>query len=206
VELAAISHLVEAKGIHHLLYALARLRPEGWRLRIVGDGPELPHLQRLAARLRLPQRVEFLGLRNDVHEILRATDICVQPTLAEAFGYTIAEAMACGCAVVASRVGGIPEVIEHGKSGLLVEPRDEAGLAAALERLIAEPPLRRSLGEAARRRVCERFNLELAVERHLGWCEAAGRGFQGDRASRSEGAQKPRAGRSGRRCSQFSAG
>ncbi|HYO74412.1 MAG TPA: glycosyltransferase family 4 protein [Archangium sp.] len=173
VELITVANLVENKGVHHLLGALGRLRSPRVRLRVVGDGPAQQSLRALAVRLGLAHQTEFLGLRNDVHELLGTSDICIQPALAEAFGLTVAEAMACGCAVVASRVGGIPELIQHGRTGLLVEPGDEAGFATALERLLDDPVLRRQLGEAARQRACESFELSHTVRRHLDWCEEA---------------------------------
>jgi glycosyltransferase involved in cell wall biosynthesis len=173
VELITVANLVENKGVHHLLGALGRLRSHRVRLRVVGDGPAQPSLRALAARLGLQHQTEFLGLRNDVQELLGTSDICIQPALAEAFGLTVAEAMACGCAVVASRVGGIPELIQHGRTGLLVEPGDEAGFAVALERLLNDPVLRRQLGELARERACESFELTQTVRRHVDWCEEA---------------------------------
>ncbi|WNG40187.1 glycosyltransferase family 4 protein [Archangium violaceum] len=173
VELITVANLVENKGVHHLLRALGRLRSPMVRLRVVGDGPAQQSLRALAVELGIQHQTEFLGLRNDVHELLSTSDICIQPALAEAFGLTIAEAMACGCAVVASRVGGIPELIEHGRNGLLVEPGDEVGLATALERLVNDPALRHQFGMASRQRACERFELSQTVRRHVDWCEEA---------------------------------
>jgi glycosyltransferase involved in cell wall biosynthesis len=173
VELITVANLVENKGVHFLLRALGRLRSPQVRLRVVGDGPAQPALRALAEKLGIQHQTEFLGLRNDVHELLATSDICVQPALAEAFGLTIAEAMACGCAVVASRVGGIPELVEHGRTGLLVEPGDEVALAAALDRLLRDPALRYQFGELSRQRACERFELSRTVQRHLDWCEEA---------------------------------
>ncbi|MFY0523473.1 glycosyltransferase family 4 protein [Archangium gephyra] len=173
VELITIANLVKSKGVHHLLRALGRLRSPMVRLRVVGDGPELQSLRELAVALGIQHQTEFLGLRNDVHELLGSSDICIQPTLLEAFGLTIAEAMACGCAVVASRVGGIPEVIQHGGTGLLVEPGDEAALAGALDRLVRDPELRRQLGASARQHAREHFRLSRTVRQHVDWCEEA---------------------------------
>ncbi|RKH30517.1 glycosyltransferase family 1 protein [Corallococcus sicarius] len=173
VELITIANLVEHKGVHHLLGALGRLRSPRGHLRVVGDGPAQQSLRMLAVQLGIQHQTEFLGLRSDVQDLLGASDIYIQPTLAEAFGLTVAEAMACGCAVVASRVGGISELIQHGRTGLLVEPGDEAGFAAALECLIDDPVARRQLGEAARQRACEAFELSKTVRRHVDWCEEA---------------------------------
>ncbi|RKG57681.1 glycosyltransferase family 1 protein [Corallococcus sp. AB011P] len=173
VELITIANLVESKGVHHLLGALGRLRSPRGRLRVVGDGPAQQSLRVLAVQLGLQHQTEFLGLRSDVQDLLGTSDICIQPSLVEAFGLTVAEAMACGCAVVASRVGGIPELIHHGRTGLLVEPGDEAGFAAALECLLDDPVSRYQLGAAARQRACEAFELSSAVRRHVDWCEDA---------------------------------
>jgi glycosyltransferase involved in cell wall biosynthesis len=171
MNLITVANLVEGKGVQHLLRALAQLRSSNVRLRVVGDGPELQPLRELAVKLGICPQTEFLGLRSDVEDLLGASDIYIQPTLVEAFGLAIAEAMACGCAVVASRVGGIPELIEHGRSGLLVNPGDEAGLAEAINHLLENPALRKQLGDGARQRVCERFELSRAVRQHLDWCE-----------------------------------
>lgn len=173
VELITVANLVENKGVHFLLRALGRLRAPEVRLRVVGDGPAQPALRALAEQLGLQHQTEFLGLRNDVHELLATSDICVQPALAEAFGLTIAEAMACGCALVASRVGGIPELVLHEQTGLLVEPGDEGGLAAAIDRLLRDPALRLRLGALSRQRACEHFDLSRTVRRHVDWCEEA---------------------------------
>ena len=91
----------------------------------------------------------------------------------EAFGLTIAEAMAAGRAVVASRTGGIPELVEDGVSGLLVPPGDPEGLARALDLLANRPALRRQLGSNARARAQQRFSLEQCAREHVRWCEGA---------------------------------
>jgi glycosyltransferase involved in cell wall biosynthesis len=166
-----VAHLVPHKGIDVLLRAFALARGGGARLRVVGDGPELPDLQVLARGLGLGGRVHFLGLRDDVESQLRAADAYVHPTLVEGFGNAVAEAMACGLPVVASRAGGIPEVVEDGVSGLLVPPGEVAPLARAIERVARDVALRRALGASARARVVERFSLDEAVAAHLDWCE-----------------------------------
>jgi len=98
--------------------------------------------------------------------------VLVHPAVwAEAFGWTIAEAMATGCVVIASRTGGIPELVEHGETGLLVEPGDSEAIAATLDRLLTSGDLRARLAAAARRRVEERFSLTKCASRHVDWCE-----------------------------------
>lgn len=159
-----------------LLRAVARVAHPGLHLTVVGDGPEENALKRLAAELAIEEQVTFSGLRDDVDLLLRATDIVVHPALwHEAFGLTIAEGMSCGCAVVASRVGAVPELISDGETGILVPPGDVDALAASLKRLIGDSSLRALLGGNARTRVSERFRLERSVASHLDRCEAVAR-------------------------------
>jgi L-malate glycosyltransferase len=170
-----VAHLIPQKGIHHLLDAFARMaRNVPRRLVVVGDGPEAAALASQARALGVSHQVEFLGLRSDVPQLLGRADVFVHPAVwAEAYGLTITEAMAMERPVIASAVGGIPELIVNGDSGLLVPPGDVAGLAAALDRLAEDPTLRRRLGTQARLRVVERFNLRQCVRGHIDWCEEA---------------------------------
>jgi glycosyltransferase involved in cell wall biosynthesis len=160
--------------VDHLLAAVAALGDQRVTLSVVGDGPERPRLERLAADLGIEDRTEFLGLRDDVDELLRRSDLFVHPAIwGEAFGLTITEAMASGCPVVASNVGGIPELIEDGITGLLVPPADDEALRKAIARLIDDRDLRHRLSVQARARVLERFGLEQCVQAHVEWCESA---------------------------------
>jgi glycosyltransferase involved in cell wall biosynthesis len=171
VTLFAAANLVPGKGLRHLVRAFAKLDPST-QLIIAGDGPEEGPLRELAKELGVQSRVSLLGLRDDVDELLRRADIFVHPAIwPEAFGLTLAEAMASECAVVASRIGGISEVVEDGVSGILVPPGDEAALREALERLIKDPRYRRTLGVNGRRRVLENFSVHTSVKKHLDWCE-----------------------------------
>jgi glycosyltransferase involved in cell wall biosynthesis len=173
VLIATVAHLIPQKGVDHLLRALAQMR-QRVRLQVIGDGPEAPRLGALAAELGIGERVQLLGLRDDVAEVLQAADVFVHPAIwSEAFGLTIAEAMAAGLPVVASRVGGIPELVTHGETGLLVPPGDAGALAGALDLLAADGQERARLGANARRRVLERFDLQTSVRAHLGLCEEA---------------------------------
>jgi glycosyltransferase involved in cell wall biosynthesis len=168
----AVVNLVPWKGIDVLLRAFAKVADPAIRLLIVGDGPEESSLKMLSAALNLQSRVSFLGLRDDVNLLLRGADILVHPALyAEPFGLVIAEAMASGLAVIASAVGGVPELIEHDQSGLLFAPGDEHALTAALNQLNEHPEDRLRLGTAARRRVAEHFSLDKCVKEHLNWCD-----------------------------------
>lgn len=161
VVVAAIGSLIRRKGHDVVLRAVALLpAPLDVRLLLVSDGPERGTLERLADELGLAGRVHFLGHRDDVSGVFRATDIVALASRGDAFGLVLAEAGFCSLPVVATAVGGIPEVVEAGETGLLVPLDDVQAFADALARLAADPALRRTLGEAAHRR-CERlFSVE----------------------------------------------
>ncbi len=139
------------KGHPFLLEALREV-PDAV-LALAGEGPERAALEGLAQRLGVKGRVRFLGRREDVPELLAACDVFALPSLYEGSSLAVLEAMAAGRAVVSSAIGGTDELIEDGRSGLLVEPGDAVGLAAALRRLIEDPALREELAGRARERV-----------------------------------------------------
>ncbi len=177
VRVLAAGNLHAWKGMDHLFRSVATLESGDVHLRIAGDGQEEAALRSLARTLGLEKNVEFLGLRSDLDELLRETDIFVHPVVAqEAFGLAVAEAMASGCAIIASRIGGLPELIEEGSSGLLVPPGDAGAIAAALRRLVADRAERERLGANARRRVVEHFTVSRCVHEHLDWCEEMAHG------------------------------
>jgi glycosyltransferase involved in cell wall biosynthesis len=174
VRIVTTAHLIPEKGINVLIEAFAKLDNPTLALAIVGLGPQKAHLEELAKRLGVSQRIEFLGLRNDVHKVLQSSDIFVHPaTWQEAFGLGIAEAMACGLPVIASNSGGIPEIIEDRVSGILTKPGDAGNLAQALQELIEDPNLRQLLGSRAQARMVEQFGLQRCVNQHIDWCERA---------------------------------
>jgi len=110
------------------------------------------------AKLGLESRVRLLGGVGDARSLLWALDIFAFPSLNEGLGVALLEAMACGLPAVASRAGGIGEVVDDGGTGFLVEPANSAELAVALARLAVEPRTRETFGSAARRRVAEKFS------------------------------------------------
>ena len=174
VTVISVGRAVPKKGYDVLIDALARLPPAlSWRLVHIGGGPLLKALKRRAARAGLADRIEWLGARPEatVIERLRAADLFVLASRVAADGdrdglpNVLLEAQSQGLACVASDLSAIPELIEDGETGVLVPPDDPAALAAALERLIARPALRRALGQAGRRRVRERFGVEAGIER-----------------------------------------
>jgi glycosyltransferase involved in cell wall biosynthesis len=160
-----VARLVPEKGQQRLLEAFARLRQEHPRARLViaGDGPLRPQLAAEARRLAVDPAVSFLGFQEQVPQVLAGLDIFALSSLTEGIPLALLEAMGSGLPVVATAVGGVPEVVVDGESGLLVPPDDAAALALALSRLARDAGLRERLGAAARRRVLERFSLSAAA-------------------------------------------
>jgi glycosyltransferase involved in cell wall biosynthesis len=147
------------------LALIARGYPHA-RLSIAGnvfDAAYLDELKRLAAELGVASRVEFLGTRTDVPDLMRRAEALLLCSESEAFGWVILEAMAHGAPVIASSVDGPSEIIEHGRTGLLVDCSDVAGYAAAMRSLLASPSVGASLAENARRAVAERYSAAAMV-------------------------------------------
>jgi len=145
---------------------LARLTPRDALLVLVGDGPDLPQVREEAERLGVGRRLRFLGEVPDAETATAACDVALFPSSSESFGLAALEAMACGLPVVASRVGGLPEVVVHGETGFLEAVGDTAAMAADVQRLLDDPALRRAQGAAAVRRAGECFSLERCVTLH----------------------------------------
>jgi glycosyltransferase involved in cell wall biosynthesis len=161
-----VARLEPEKGHPTLLEAwpeVLRRVPAAYLL-VVGEGSRRDELERLAGELRIAHRVVFTGRRDDVPAVTAALDVAVLPSYREAQGLTILEAMALSRPVVASNVGGIPEVIEDGVTGLLVPPHDAPALAAAIVRLLTDHPLADTLARAGHDLVHDRFCVELMVK------------------------------------------
>lgn len=139
--IVTVSGLYRRKGIADLLAAFAQLceTVPAAHLYIVGDGPDRPIFLRQAAALPCAAAISFLGYRPFPTDFLRAADLCVLPSHSESFGLALAEARGAGAAVIGTAVGGVPEVLEFGRAGLLVPPRDPAALAARLRLLLMSP-------------------------------------------------------------------
>jgi glycosyltransferase involved in cell wall biosynthesis len=120
---------------------------------LVGDGPARAHLEK-----RAPKGVHFLGWRDDIPEILRASDIFVLPSLKEAFGMVVLEAMASGVPVIATASGGVPDIIEDGRTGYLVPPADSSAIHDAILNILRNPQQKADITKAALKRVAEHFN------------------------------------------------
>lgn len=166
LQLICVSRLIDRKGLPHLFEAMARL--PGVRLTVAGDGPEEQRLQTLAQQLNLAERVRFLGYvpNERLRQEYQAADVFVLPTLSEALGSVVLEAMSCGLPVVATTVGGIPELIQEGVNGLLVPPGDAGALAYAIAQLAANPLRRQSMKNANVARIAKHFTWCANAERY----------------------------------------
>jgi glycosyltransferase involved in cell wall biosynthesis len=166
---AVVARLHPEKGQEYLFRALPRLLAvTGGKLRLLvaGTGPFREVYEREVSALGVGATVRFLGFRTDVTRILAASDVVVLPSVAEAFGLVLTEAMAMQRAVVATRVGGIPELVVDGVTGILVPPASPTALADAIWSLLRDPARRAQLGEAGRRRVIEGFRFETMMKKY----------------------------------------
>jgi glycosyltransferase involved in cell wall biosynthesis len=155
-----VGRLVSAKGGEVLLRAarqVLRVNP-GTKFVFVGDGPLRPALESLARELGIPDQVVFAGVRADMPGVYSSFQLLVLPSLCEAMPMCILEAMAAGTPVVATRVGSIPKVVEPDRTGLLVEPGDVDGLAAAITRVLENREWARQMGIHGKTRASERFS------------------------------------------------
>jgi glycosyltransferase involved in cell wall biosynthesis len=168
--IGALTLLRPGKGLETLIDALPHVLAthENAQLAICGDGPDLKALVAQAQTRGVGHAVHFLGPSSDPLAVLRAIDVFVHPSWAEAFPYVILEAMSAGRPVVASEVGGIGEALVDGESGMLVPRGDPDALAQALVGLLDDPRRRAQMGALARRRVDSRFTLNAMIDRLVG--------------------------------------
>jgi glycosyltransferase involved in cell wall biosynthesis len=164
--IGTVSVLRPEKGLPVLLEAFAQVRIErpGVRLLVVGSGPVAADLEALAGSLGIREACHFEPATSDVASWLRAIDVFVLPSLSEALSNSLMEAMACGCCVVASNVGGNPELVT-GETGVLFEKGNTAELASRLIELVDRPDLRARLGECAAARIRSEFTIEASARR-----------------------------------------
>lgn len=154
------------KGHHTLLDAIPLVLKKipNARFVFVGDGPQRENIERKIAELRIANNVILLGLRNDIPQILKTIELFVLPTLQEALGTSFLEAMAMRRPVIGTRVGGVPEVVKEGVSGILVEPEDPVALADTIIGLLNDKGQMKRMGDAGRRIVEEKYSIDVMVK------------------------------------------
>jgi glycosyltransferase involved in cell wall biosynthesis len=165
--LAMVGLLKSRKGHEVLFRAVRRMRTRFplMAVLVAGEGPLRARLEALSRQLGIAEQIRFIGFRDDVGRLMRAVDVVVLPSLNEGFGYVLAEAMAQARPVVASRTSSIPEVVEEGRTGLLVPPGDAEALGDALIDLAGDPEKARRMGLAGRRRAELMFSLDGMLEK-----------------------------------------
>jgi glycosyltransferase involved in cell wall biosynthesis len=166
--IGTVAVLEKRKGHRFLLEAVARLNARGLRVRclLAGAGSEQKFLEQLTLRLGLQSQVNFLGFIADTRAFLASIDVFVLPSLYEGLGVAALEAMAAGKAVIASRVGGLNELISDGKTGFLVPPCDSQALSDAIAELLADPARARAMAKRAAAHVRKHFTLERMAARN----------------------------------------
>jgi glycosyltransferase involved in cell wall biosynthesis len=161
-----VANLKPHKGLQHLLKAAVLIRRElpAARFLVVGEGGAKKDLEALASKLGLEDTVTFAGFREDAVRVASAFDVFAMSSLHEGLSIALVEAMALGKAVVVTRVGGLPEVVQDGKDGILVPPSNPVALAARIIDVLRDPALRERMGLAARKRA-KRFDVRESVRR-----------------------------------------
>ena len=161
-----VGWLLPIKGPAYLLKAMGHIWPDHptASLVMVGKGELDVDLRAQALRMNANGRVKFLGWREDIHEIMPVFDLLVLPSLNEGMGRVLVEAMAAGKPVVASEVGGIPDLVRHGETGYLVRPADEKALANGIKKILNDPERARQMGRRGKA-YCRQFSLEAMIEK-----------------------------------------
>lgn len=166
--ITSIAELHERKGLKYLVEAISEVVKEfkNVKLVIVGEGGERRNLENQIEELELTKNVILVGRQKEIPQILSSSNIFALPSLREAFGFVNLEAMITSLPVVASKVGGIPEVVLDGKTGILVKAADSIGLAKALKKLIADEKLRLEMAKNGFDRVMKSFNAKIVSEQY----------------------------------------
>lgn len=162
-----VARLVPVKGCEYFIKACAQVKKEisNTKFMLIGDGPMKDELKRLSSQLGISESIIFTGNRNDVPELLNIFDLFVLSSLNEGLGRVLIEAQACGKPVVATNVGGIPEVVKDGQTALLVPSKNVSRLAQAVVSLLKDESRARKMGEAGRKWVDAKFSSELMMEK-----------------------------------------
>jgi N-acetyl-alpha-D-glucosaminyl L-malate synthase BshA len=164
-----VSNFRPVKRIQDLIHAMDIVNKEvsGARLMLVGDGPERHRIERLVSDLGLDEVVLMTGFRSDIPDLLRCSDVAVLCSETESAPLTLLEALSSGLPVIATRVGGIPEIIEDGVNGFLVPAKDPKSIAERLLALNGDKELRAGLGARARETVLDRYTVEKVIGEYL---------------------------------------
>lgn len=165
-----VGRLTKAKGIDILLKAIKILKEKYQKeikAAIVGEGYLEEELKELVKELEIGEEVEFLGVRRDIEKLMKSTKVFVLPSRWEGLPLTVLEAMGSGAGIIATKVGSIPEVIEHGKEGILISPEDSETLAGAIAELLKDRELRVKLGINAYKKVKEKYSIEVYTKNIL---------------------------------------
>lgn len=163
-----VAELHKSKGIRYAIEAMhdAELQSKAILI-ILGEGHERPFLENMIHEMRLEKSVFLVGFRENAADLMPAFDVSLLPSTTEAFGYVVAEAGLAGLPVLASRIGGIPEIIEDGRTGLLIPARDKDAIKTGLLKLANSPSVRAALGAALHEKVASDFSPEKAVRATL---------------------------------------
>jgi len=166
--ITSVAELHERKGLKFLIKSIPGVveKYPNTKLVIVGDGPARENLKSLIKKLKMEKHVILLGRRSDVPQILKSSNIFALPSRREAFGLVNLEAMITPLPVIATKVGGIPEIIEDGKTGILIEAENSEAFTQALTKLISKPDLRKKYAQAGYIRAKETFSAEKMAEQY----------------------------------------
>lgn len=164
-----LGRLFDGKGVADLFSALAGIKGNDYICFIIGDGPEKKKLEALAEKSGLKEKIVFFGYKNfdEYTKILKISDIFVNPSYTEGLPTTVAEAALCKNAIIATNIGGTPEIITDKKSGYLIEPKDITALKDKLDILISDEELRKQLAKNAFEEVKNKFSWDKSIEKYL---------------------------------------
>jgi len=167
--LGVVARLTPVKGHSVLIGGVSKLVKKYPKLHclFIGDGESKPDLEKQINDAGLVRNFSFLGFRQDVSKLLSTLDIFVLPSLTEGMPNVILEAMACSVPIIATHVGGIPEVVKDGWNGLLIPPEDPETLASSILKLLKDRTLRIQMGRNGRKHVQEKYSLDMQIQRFI---------------------------------------
>ena len=164
--IGGITEFTKNKGVQYLISAAKDL-PDSVHLAFIGEGEEKGLMEKLAKNIGLENRVHFLGFKENPAQYLKAFDIFVFPSLKEGLPYAILEAGLAELPIIASNVGGIPDIITDGEDGILVPPKDVQALSEAIKKVLADKELGQRLGKNASEKIKQHFNFEKMLEKTM---------------------------------------